>query len=99
MHYNTTPRLTEDELADLVRWFTYRMDQETRGDLMAERPVQYAKLAPGVDPAILAAAVTRGVNRVRAEAGHYHDPLGTYDFCADPRCPHLRPAAPEGSTA
>jgi hypothetical protein len=66
MYYNTTPRLTDRELADLVGWFENRMSQEDRADLIAERPTEYAKLHPGVDPAVIAAAVTRGVNRIRA---------------------------------
>jgi len=79
MWYNQTPKLTETELADLVAWFTYRMDQDTRGDLMAERPLQYAKLYPGVDPAAILRNVSRGVQHVaNAQAEEHAVQADTY---------------------
>jgi hypothetical protein len=30
------------------------------------------------------------------QTGHYHDPLGKYDFCDDPACPRSNRAADAG---
>lgn len=45
----------------LVEWFTYNMPMEMRHKLMAELPVEYHKLNPDVDPAIILAAVRRAI--------------------------------------
>jgi hypothetical protein len=49
-----------------------------------------------MDEATLEAGDTADAARTYAAlfAGHYHDPQGTYDYCADPGCPRLKKDKP-----
>ena len=62
-----THALGWDECEQLVEWFTHRMSQETRHDLMADLPQLYGKLYPGVDPSVITAAVLGKLNRIAVE--------------------------------
>jgi hypothetical protein len=56
--------LSTSELERLAAFLTDHMDMDTRRDLMAVQPVTYAKLYPGVDHAVILAAVGRALNQV-----------------------------------
>lgn len=45
--------LNDREAEELIRWFTYWMPMDRRGELMGTMPVTYAKLFPGVSPAAI----------------------------------------------
>lgn len=62
-----TSRLSTHELETAVRWFTYHMPSEQRGRLMAEMPVLYAKLFPGVSPKAVLERVAAGLEGVRED--------------------------------
>jgi len=62
-----TDALGWDECQRLVEWFTHRMSQETRHELMADLPQLYGKLYPTVDPAVITAAVHGKLNRIAVE--------------------------------
>jgi len=62
-----THELGQNDLERLVEWFTYSMPMDQRHRLMAEMPVLYAKLFPGVRPSAVTAEVAVGIERVREE--------------------------------
>jgi hypothetical protein len=93
--------LSTSELERLAAFLTDHMDMDTRRDLMATQPVTYAKMYPGVDHAVILAAVGRALNQVAgarkvaidAEQG------GQERFCASCGCldepgAHTDPACP-----
>ena len=55
--------LSERELRALVERYLGALDSGARLTLMAELPQTYATLYPGVDPAVILAAVGRGLNQ------------------------------------
>lgn len=60
-------KLYQNELEDLVRWFTTNMSQETRIRLMGEMPVHYALLYPGVDRDAIVSRVRLALDRADAQ--------------------------------
>ena len=60
-------KLYQNELEDLVRWFTTHMNQETRAKLMGEMPVHYALLYPGVDKDVIVQRVLQALDRAEAQ--------------------------------
>lgn len=60
--------LTDSEARELVDWFTRSMSMEMRHALMAERPVQYAKMFPSVSHDTIAARVTTRIMDERYES-------------------------------
>lgn len=60
-------KLYQNELEDLVRWFTTHMNQETRARLMGEMPVHYALLYPGVDHDAIVHRVRLALDRAEAQ--------------------------------
>jgi hypothetical protein len=56
--------LTTSEMERLVDFLMDRLDADDRRDLMATQPVTYAKMHPGVDHAVILAAVGRALNQV-----------------------------------
>lgn len=60
-----TENLSLDEVARVLDFFLYRMDMDTRRKLMAEMPVQYAKLFPSATPARIQQLVAERIEEVR----------------------------------
>jgi hypothetical protein len=56
-HIIDNERLSISDAAELGEWILKRLPMPLRGDLMAERPVLYQKLFPGVSPAAIMARV------------------------------------------
>jgi hypothetical protein len=48
---------------EIAEWCLARMDQETRGRLMAERPTLYAEIYPDVDASVIVAKVAGALGR------------------------------------
>lgn len=60
-------KLVTHELEDLVAWFTTHMSGEMRRQLMAERPVSYKILYPGVSNEQLAYQMGKRIEAVEAQ--------------------------------
>ena len=65
-------RLNARELEQVVDWFLYRVKGDQRVELMADFPTLYSKLFPGVDPAIVTAAVERKLRQLAAVHAEEH---------------------------
>jgi hypothetical protein len=62
-----THELGHNDLERLVDWFTYSMPMDQRHRLMADMPLVYARLFPGVRPAAVTEEVAVGIEAVREE--------------------------------
>jgi hypothetical protein len=67
MSDNTTDLLGFADLERVADFLLHHMSQQTRGKLMAELPVAYAKLYPGVDSAIIIDHVAHAIDGARAD--------------------------------
>lgn len=63
--------LSRPQMADLLRFFLLHMDQADRIRLMAEHPIEYARLYPEVDTEIL-------LKKVRFRIAYDRDRLNTH---------------------
>lgn len=54
--------LTREQADAVLRFLLYRMDLDTRGALMAELPVAYARLYPSVSPTTVIERVGNALN-------------------------------------
>lgn len=76
--------LTHNELEMLAGWFTARMPMEQRHELMAELPVLYARLFPGVAPTVVLNEVQRTLDdeaRQRRETRQLDAGLVAHQHC------------------
>jgi hypothetical protein len=58
---NGTRPLAIGDASELAEWFIYHMPMDLRRRLMAERPLLYARVFPGINPAVLLERVARGL--------------------------------------
>ncbi len=63
-----TTHVTYHDMELLVDWFTYRLDIDDRKELMADLPLVYGRLFPGVQADIILAAVDRALARNKAKS-------------------------------
>lgn len=103
-----SPQLSIGDAERVAAWFLHHGGSEDwRGRLMADMPLVYARVYPGVDPEAILRNVRAALERIQQEqadafaaladkhlayagrehTGHFHDPSGRYDYCADPACP------------
>jgi hypothetical protein len=116
---HVSPQLSIGDAERVAAWFLHRGSSDNwRAELMADQPLLYARVYPGVDPEAILRNVRAGLNRIaqeqadafaaaadkhlayagREHLGHFHDPSGRYDYCADPACPrNVRHCAQCGS--
>ena len=108
---HVSPQLSIGDAERVAAWFLHRSGGDNwRAELMADQPLLYARVYPGVDPEAIMRNVRAGLERIgqeqaemfaaeadkhaafagREHAGHFHDPSGRHDYCADPNCPRLR---------
>lgn len=105
-----SPQLSIGDAERVAAWFLHRGSGDNwRAELMADMPLVYARVYPGVDPEAILRNVRAALEKIaqdqtdsfatladkhlayagREHAGHFHDPSGRYDYCADPDCPRL----------
>lgn len=105
---HVSPQLGIADAERVAAWFLHRGGGDNwRADLMADMPLVYARVYPGVDPEAILRNVRDALYRIeqeqaemfaaeadkhaayagRAHTGHFHDPSGRYEYCADQACP------------
>ncbi len=73
----------------VAEFLAYHMSQETRHAMMAELPVAYAKMCPGVRPAVIIARVTDEIRAVRGKMRAA--PTVAADSGREGMCTHTNP--------